>query len=75
MIGNYTGGIGIQDLIINLNYNATPTAVQALIRSINYANVSENPSTTPRLVSFVLTDGDGGTSATVSKQYCLGFRF
>ncbi|WP_375478733.1 DUF4347 domain-containing protein [uncultured Nostoc sp.] len=67
LIGNYTGGVGIQDLVINLNYNATPTAVQALIRSINYANVSENPSTTPRLVSFVLTDGDGGTSATVSK--------
>ncbi|AVH73051.1 NHL repeat-containing protein [Nostoc sp. 'Lobaria pulmonaria (5183) cyanobiont'] len=67
LIGNYTGGIGIQDLVINFNYNATPTAVQALIRSINYANVSENPSTTPRLVSFVLTDGDGGTSATVSK--------
>ncbi|MEH2022998.1 DUF4347 domain-containing protein [Nostoc sp.] len=67
LIGNYTAGIGIQDLVINLNYNATPTAVQALIRSISYANVSENPSTTPRLVSFVLTDGDGGTSATVSK--------
>ncbi|MEH1942283.1 MAG: DUF4347 domain-containing protein [Nostoc sp.] len=71
LIGNYTGGIGIQDLVINLNYNATPTGVQALIRSINYANVSENPSTTPRLVSFVLTDGDGGTSATVSKTINL----
>ncbi|MBN3943305.1 DUF4347 domain-containing protein [Nostoc sp. NMS9] len=67
LIGNYTGGIGIQDLIISFNSQATPTAVQALIRSISYANVSENPSTTPRLVSFVLTDGDGGTSATVSK--------
>ncbi|MBN4005233.1 DUF4347 domain-containing protein [Nostoc sp. LPT] len=67
LIGNYTGGIGIQDLVINFNYKATPTAIQALIRSINYANVSENPSTTPRTVSFVLTDGDGGTSTTVFK--------
>ncbi|MEH2078867.1 MAG: Ig-like domain-containing protein [Nostoc sp.] len=67
LIGNYTGGIGIQDLVINFNYKATPTAIQALIRSISYANVSENPSTTPRTVSFVLSDGDGGTSATVSK--------
>ncbi|BAY22680.1 hypothetical protein NIES2100_24430 [Calothrix sp. NIES-2100] len=66
-IGNFTGGIGTQDLAIYLNYKATPTAVQALLRSITYANVSENPATTPRTVSFVLTDGDGGTSSTVLK--------
>ncbi len=71
LIATFSGGIGTQDLVISFNSKATPTAVQALIRSISYANVSENPSTTPRLVSFVLTDGDGGTSATVSQTINL----
>jgi uncharacterized delta-60 repeat protein len=66
-IATFSGGIGTQDLVISFTSKASPTAIQALIRSISYANVSENPSTTPRTVSFVLTDGDGGTSATVSK--------
>ncbi|RCJ35362.1 hypothetical protein A6770_16185 [Nostoc minutum NIES-26] len=66
-VGTFSGGIGNQDLVINFNYKATPAAVQALLRSIAYSNVSENPSTTPRTVSFVLTDGDGGVSTTVTK--------
>ncbi|MBD2680828.1 MULTISPECIES: DUF4347 domain-containing protein [Nostoc] len=66
-IGTFSGGIGTQDLVINFTSKATPGAVQALVRSITYANISENPSTTPRSLSFVLTDGDGGTSATVFK--------
>jgi uncharacterized delta-60 repeat protein len=66
-IATFSGGIGTQDLVISFTSKASPTAIQALIRSISCANVSENPSTTPRTVSFVLTDGDGGTSATVSK--------
>ncbi|MBN3924983.1 DUF4347 domain-containing protein [Nostoc sp. NMS4] len=67
LIATFSGGIGTQDLVINFNSKATPTAVQALIRSISYANISENPATIPRTINFVLTDGDGGTSATVSK--------
>ncbi len=70
-IATFSGGVGTQDLVINLTSKATPAAVQALLRSISYANISENPSTTPRTVSFVLTDGDGGTSATVSQTINL----
>ncbi|MFN6440948.1 MAG: DUF4347 domain-containing protein [Nostoc sp. DedSLP01] len=66
-IGTFSGGIGTQDLVINFTSKATPAAVQALVRSITYTNISESPSTTPRSLSFVLTDGDGGTSATVFK--------
>ncbi|MUG95782.1 tandem-95 repeat protein [Scytonema sp. UIC 10036] len=66
-IGSFTGGIGTEPLAIALNDKATPIAVQALLANITFANVSDSPTTTPRTVSFVLTDGDGGTSATVSK--------
>ncbi len=70
-IGTFTGGIGTQDLVINFTSKATPAAIQAVLRSISYANISDNPATTPRTVSFVLTDGDGGASATVSKTINL----
>ncbi|BAY77072.1 hypothetical protein NIES25_35300 [Nostoc linckia NIES-25] len=70
-IGTFTAGIGTQDLVINFTSKATPTAIQAVLRSISYANISDNPATTPRTVSFVLTDGDGGASTTVSKTINL----
>jgi hypothetical protein len=66
-IGSFTGGNGTNPLVVTLNANATPAAVQGLIQNITFANVSETPSTAARTVSFVLTDGDGGTSSTVTK--------
>ena len=61
-IGTFTGGTdGSTPLVITFNASATPVAAQALMRNITYENVSENPSTSPRSVRFVLTDGDGGT--------------
>lgn len=66
-IGTYAGGIGIEPLVITFNSSATPTATQALLQNITYANLSQNPSTASRTVRFVLTDGDGGTSAPVTK--------
>jgi VCBS repeat-containing protein len=37
-----------------------PAAIQALVRAIGYANLSDNPTTSPdRTISFTLTDGDG----------------
>ena len=61
-IGTWTGGTGVTPLVITFNASSTPAAVQALIRNITYANVSDDPSTAARTVRFVLTDGDGGTS-------------
>ncbi|MBC1238437.1 DUF4347 domain-containing protein [Nostoc sp. 2RC] len=70
-VGTFSGGIGTEDLVINFTSKATPAAVQAVLRSISYFNISDNPLTIPRNVSFVLTDGDGGTSATISKTINL----
>ena len=61
-IGTFTGGIGTSPLVINFNSNATPAVVEATLRNITYENVSDDPSTTPRNVRVVLTDGDDGTS-------------
>jgi hypothetical protein len=66
-IGSFTGGNGTTPLVITLNASATPAAVQGLIQNITFANVSETPSTAARTVSFFLSDGDGGTSSTVTK--------
>ncbi|HYT88770.1 MAG TPA: PKD domain-containing protein, partial [Gemmataceae bacterium] len=67
-VGTFTGGDGTVPLVVTFNANAISAAVQAVLRNVTYANVSESPSTAARTVRFVLTDGDGGTSdpATVS---------
>ncbi len=66
-IGTVAGGSGTTPLVVTLNGNATPAAVQALVRNVAYRNVSDNPVTSNRTVRFVLTDGDGGTSAAVTR--------
>ena len=58
-IGTFTG---TTSLAITLNSSATAAAVQALLRNITFASVSENPSVLNRTVKVMLTDGDGGTS-------------
>lgn len=66
-IGTYTGGDGLNPLVITFNMQATPAAVQAVLRNILYSNVGDNPVTAPRTIRAVLTDGDGGTSNVVTK--------
>ncbi|MBW4648780.1 MAG: DUF4347 domain-containing protein [Kastovskya adunca ATA6-11-RM4] len=66
-IGTFTGGTGTTPLVVTFNTNATPTAATALLQNITYQNASDNPSTTPRTVRFVVTDGDGGTSTAVTE--------
>ncbi|MBW4477453.1 MAG: hypothetical protein KME54_11365 [Tolypothrix brevis GSE-NOS-MK-07-07A] len=67
LIGNFIGGIGTENFVISLNTNATPERVQALLRNITYANVSENPSVNNRTVEFLLNDGNSGISTPVTK--------
>ncbi|MBK8278316.1 MAG: tandem-95 repeat protein [Nitrospira sp.] len=63
-IGTFTGGSSGSDLVMTLNSNATPTAVTTLVQNITYENTDTAAATTgARTVRFVLTDGDGGTSA------------
>jgi parallel beta-helix repeat protein len=63
VIGTWTGGTsGFTPLAITFNSQATLAAVQALAGNVQFSNVSDNPSTTSRLIRMVVTDGDGGTS-------------
>ncbi|MEQ9407983.1 MAG: DUF4347 domain-containing protein, partial [Fuerstiella sp.] len=66
-VGTYSGGTSGTPLTIGWNGNSSPSAVQEVLRQIAFSNTSDAPSTTPRTVTFVLTDGDGGTSAPVSE--------
>jgi hypothetical protein len=66
-IGTFTGGDGTTPLVVTFTTNAaTPAAVEALARNVTYRNVSEQPTTTSRTVTFVVSDGDGGTSAAAN---------
>lgn len=62
-----TGGVGTTFLRVFLNINSTPERTRALVRNITYSNVSDAPSTTPRVIDFLLNDGDGGTSLSVTQ--------
>ncbi|MEY2872846.1 MAG: hypothetical protein RLZZ373_217, partial [Pseudomonadota bacterium] len=65
-IGTYTGPVtGSTPLQVSLNANATPTAVQALLRNITYRNTSDDPGNSTRTVQIDLSDGDGGSIAPV----------
>ncbi len=67
-IGTFSGGTdGSTPLVITFNTAADAARVQAVMRNITFENVSEDPSTAPRTVQFVLTDGDGGTSNSVTE--------
>jgi hypothetical protein len=66
-IGTLTGsGFGTTPLKVYFNANATPAIVQALVRNIRFKTVSST-SNLPRVVTFSLTDGDGGTSNTATR--------
>jgi Ca2+-binding RTX toxin-like protein len=63
-VGNISGGDdGSTPLVVTFFSDATPAVAEALIRSIGYVNLSDNPGAAQRIVTFTLADGDGGTSA------------
>jgi Domain of unknown function (DUF4347)/FG-GAP-like repeat len=66
-IASFVGGNGTEPLVITFNAAATPAIAQRLLQNITYANVSDQPSTAPRTVNFVLSDGSGDTSTTATK--------
>ena len=68
VIGTFTGGgSGGGDLVVTFDADATPAAVQALVRNLTYFNGSDDPSTLSRTVNITVTDGGGGTD-TASAQ-------
>ncbi|WP_342347574.1 LamG-like jellyroll fold domain-containing protein, partial [uncultured Nitrospira sp.] len=63
-IGTFVGGSSGAALVITLEANADAAAVSALVQNITYTNTdTANPTLGSRTVRYVLTDGDGGTSA------------
>lgn len=67
IIGSFAGGVGGVPLVVTLNVNASPVAVEALLRNLTYRSVSVTPSVAARTVNVSLTDGDGGTSNIPTK--------
>jgi len=62
-IGTVTGGTdGSTPLVVTFNSETDPAIAAALIRAVGYVNYSEAPVAGERVVTFTLTDGDGGTS-------------
>jgi len=50
------------------NANATVATVDALVKNIVYYNGSVNPNTTPRVISILVGDGEGGVSIPTRTQ-------
>ena len=68
LIGTQAGGIGAVPFVVTFNANADATIVGAVMANIRFWVADDTPSTATRTVEAVLTDGDGGTSLTASKQ-------
>jgi hypothetical protein len=66
-IGTLSGGTGTSALVVTFNANSTPDLAQEVLRKITYENVSCSPSTTPRTIRFVTTNGRGLISSPVTK--------
>ncbi|WP_139228556.1 autotransporter outer membrane beta-barrel domain-containing protein [Planctomicrobium piriforme] len=67
VIGTFTGGTNKVGLNVTFNSNATPQAVQTLLRNITFKSTLTAPVTAARTIRAILTDGEGGTSAAVTK--------
>ena len=67
VIQSVTGGTGSTPLVVTFNDSSSSTAaaVQAVLRSISWGTNSRVEG--PRTIRVTLTDGDGGTSKTLSK--------
>lgn len=67
LIGTFTGGDGATPLVITFTTDAANAAsVQALLRAITFANTATSPLV--RTLQVTLDDGDGATSAPVTKS-------
>ncbi|BDI17424.1 hypothetical protein ANSO36C_32260 [Nostoc cf. commune SO-36] len=57
--GSYDSSTGV----LTLNGSATVANYQTALRSVTYTNSSDNPSLTPRTVSFLVNDGTANSTA------------
>ncbi len=67
VIGSYTGGTtGNSPLVVTFNSDATVAAVEATLKNVTYENTSETPTASTRTLQVYVSDGDGGTSNTLT---------
>ena len=63
LIGNVLGGTDhVTPLEITFNTDANVSAVETVAQQVVFLVTSDNPTSTARVVSMQVTDGDGGTS-------------
>ena len=72
-IGTFTGGVGLTPLEVTFGSASSAAAAQALLRNIQFSSVSSTPSTTSRVISAVVTDGDGGESVGSAVQVVFDY--
>jgi hypothetical protein len=65
-MGQFSGGTNGNPLTISLSGSATQSVTEALLQDITFSTTST--SLTPRIVTFTLNDGAGGTSAPVTAE-------
>lgn len=69
--GGITGSWNAATGILTLSGNASAAGYQAALRTVRYVNTSENPSETPRTLTYTATDTgtpieSGSTTATIN---------
>ena len=64
LYGGVTVGtwMGTTSLVVSLNSQATPAIAEAILRNIQFSNISGAPSQLPRQITATVNDGDRGTS-------------
>ena len=70
-IGTWAGGTGGTPLTVTFNANAILSSVDTLLNVITYTNTSNAPVSGARIISVSVSDGDGGTSNTVTGNVTL----
>ncbi|HEX8622668.1 MAG TPA: Ig-like domain-containing protein [Allosphingosinicella sp.] len=72
IIGSITGGTdGASPLLIDFHAKVTAELVEAVVRSIGYANFSQAPVEGERFVTFTLFDRDGAAGRAAATIYVV----
>ncbi len=70
-VGTFSGGIGTTALTVSFNADSSPESAEAILRSIQFGNVSTVPSTNTRTIRASISDGDGGQSVAATERLAL----
>jgi hypothetical protein len=64
---NANGGVGTTNFEVTLTANATKAVVQELVRALRFKTFGKTAVVGDRVLTYSLTDGDGGTATAVSQ--------